>query len=112
MKISSFFTILAGSGQAEPLTFWRESNLFAYQIREQIPKNGLANRFIKKYYEVRDVMRWFQNEGLCESDVSYPSYEPVSFDAVFDARASPGDNIEALTDLVDRWTQEKFIKPS
>ena len=106
MKLSPFLTVLAGSGQAQPLTFWRESDLFAYQVREQIPKNGLGNRFIKKYDELRDVMRWFRDEGICYYDITSPSYEPVSFDAVFDGKASPGANIDALTDLIDRWIQE------
>ncbi|CAG5110439.1 Oidioi.mRNA.OKI2018_I69.chr2.g4841.t1.cds [Oikopleura dioica] len=75
MKLSPFLTVLAGSGQAQPLTFWRESDLFAYQVREHIPKNGLGNRFIKKYDEVRDVMRWFRDEGICDTDVTSPSYE-------------------------------------
>lgn len=112
MKISAFLTILAGSGQAEPLEFWTESDYFAYRIRQSIQKKGIANRFTKKYDQVRDVMRWFQDEGVCESDLTSPSYEPVNFDAVFDPKASPGANIQALADVLDLRIQDSLINLS
>ncbi|CAG5081118.1 Oidioi.mRNA.OKI2018_I69.PAR.g9791.t1.cds [Oikopleura dioica] len=105
MKISPFLTILSVSAEAGPLDFWTESDIYAYRVQKSIQKKGIANRFIKKYDQVRDAMRWFQDEGVCDSVVSSPSYEPVGFDAVFDARASPGANIGSLADLLDRWTQ-------
>ncbi|CAG5081097.1 Oidioi.mRNA.OKI2018_I69.PAR.g9786.t1.cds [Oikopleura dioica] len=87
MKILPFLSVLAGSGEAGPLDFWTESDIFAYRVQKSIQKKGIANRFIKKYDQVRDAMRWFQDEGVCDSDVSSPSYEPVGFDAVFDAQS-------------------------
>ena len=110
MKLSPFLAIFAGSSSADPLEFWGESNLFAYQIRESIPKNGLANRFIKKYDEVREVARYYQSSGICASGVTSPTYEPVSFDAIFDRKASPSANIAALSDLLDQWIQGSFTK--
>ena len=88
------------------LDFWRESNVMAFKIRDQISKNSLGNRFIKLYKNVREVTRFYQNEGVCASTISSPSYSQViSFKhhAHFDRKTNPGANMENLARVLGMW---------
>ena len=79
MKLLPFLAFL-GSSRAGPsfLDFWKESDFFALQVRDQISKNGLGNRFLKAYKEVREVSAFYQSAGLCQSTISSPTYSPTS----------------------------------
>ncbi|CAG5100153.1 Oidioi.mRNA.OKI2018_I69.XSR.g16868.t1.cds [Oikopleura dioica] len=105
MRTSPLLAIFVGSGEADFLDFWRETDIFAHQIRDTIYKKG-AQKFSKKYDRVREVVNFYQSSGECDSVVTSPTYEPVTFDeGSFDRRASPATNIAVFTDLIDRWIQ-------
>ena len=105
MKLSPLLTFF-GSSSANFLDFWKYCDVFALQVRDQISRNGLGNRFLKAYKSVRKVSAFYQSGGLCESTISSPSYSPISFDAVFDRQDNPGANMENLYVLLDAWIQE------
>ena len=104
MKTLPLVTIFVGSSQADFLDFWRETDIFAYQIRDAIYKKG-AQKFSKKYDLVREVVNFYQSSGECKSVVTSPTYQPVTFDEGFDRKASSATNIAVFTDLIDRWIQ-------
>lgn len=113
MKLSPLLTLFGSSCADDFLDFWKASDLFALQVRDQIfeikfSRNGLANRFLKAYKSVREVSSYYQSNGPCESTISSPSYSPISFDAVFDRQANPGANMENLYKVIDAWIQENF----
>ncbi|CAG5110316.1 Oidioi.mRNA.OKI2018_I69.chr2.g4729.t1.cds [Oikopleura dioica] len=106
MKVSPFVAIFANSSNADFFKFWGDADVFAYQVRESFPRPGLGRRFLKKYDEVQQIVRYFQLAGVCESSITSPTHEPAqNFDAVFDSRASPSTNIEALANLLERWIE-------
>ena len=109
MKLLPFLAFL-GSSRAGPsfLDFWKESDLFALQVRDQISKNGLGNRFLKAYKGVREVSAFYQSDGLCQSTISSPTNSAVRFDPVFDRQVNPGANMENLYKSLDAWIQESF----
>ena len=105
MKVSPFLTIFASSTNAGFFDFWGKSNVFALQVRESLPRSGLGRRFLQKYDEVKQVVRFFQFVGPCASEISSPTHELVTFDAEFNSRASPSTNIGALVNLLERWRE-------
>ena len=109
MKLSPLLTFF-GSSSANFLDFWKDCDLFALQVRDQILRNGLGNRFLKRfkssYESVREVSVFYKSGGLCESTISSPSYSSINFDAVFDRQANAGANMEKLYVLLEKWIQE------
>ena len=96
MKIYLFLPLFGSLIQADFLDFWKESNLFAYQIRYSFARKRFGKLFWKHYEEIKNVLKFYQSDGLCESTITSPTYKAVTFDAVFDEKVSVGENVYAF----------------
>jgi len=102
MRLSAAF--LAGLGRADPvqfLDFWKESDVFALQINNEL---GRARVFYKKYTNLKKVLQHYQNEGDCEGGHSDPTYERVNMKS-FDERLNQAANIDNFLEMMEDWIQ-------
>ena len=105
MKFSA--VLLAGLGRANPdqfLDFWRETDVFAFQIKNAVSDVVNGKRFFKKYKNLRQVLQHYQNAGDCESQLSDPTYARVSL-KTFDEKLNEAANIDNFVDMLDDWIE-------
>ena len=105
MKLSAAF--LAGLGHADPvqfLDFWKESDVFAVQIDNAIAELKQGRVFYRKYKNLKTVLQYYQNKGICEGGHSDPSYEVVNMKS-FDEKLNQAANIENLLGMMEDWIE-------
>ena len=105
MKLSAAF--LAGLGRADPvqfLDFWKESDVFAVQIDNALAELKQGRVFYRKYKNLKNVLQYYQNKGICEGGHSDPSYELVNMKS-FDEKLNQAANIENLLGMMEDWIE-------